>query len=155
VSEYLRTSTVRAKLKRNEPIWIASADLSEQTVELTSMLGVDAVWIDSEHQSAGVGRIATLCRAARAGSADAIVRVPRGGFNLISRVLEADAQGVIYPHCESAEEAAEAAAWARFAPEGHRPVFGLNPDGSYGLVPMHEYVEHANETVYLGIIIET
>jgi 4-hydroxy-2-oxoheptanedioate aldolase len=155
VSEHLRRSRVKAKLRRGEPVWVTSADLSEQTVELASVLGADAVWIDMEHQSADIGRVSTLVRATRAGTADAIVRVPRHGFNLISRVLESGAHGVIYPHCESAEEAAEAVGWSRFAPAGHRPVFGLNPDGAYGLVPLLEYVVAANEEVYLGIIIET
>jgi 4-hydroxy-2-oxoheptanedioate aldolase len=155
MTDYFRKSRVKAKLKRGEPVLMTSADLSEQTVELASVLGVDAVWIDTEHQSADIGRVATLVRAARTGTADAIVRVPRHGFNLISRVLETGAHGVIYPHCESAEEAAEAVAWSRFAPLGHRPAFGLNADGVYGLLPLLEYVAAANEEVYLGIIIET
>jgi 4-hydroxy-2-oxoheptanedioate aldolase len=136
-------------------VLLTSIDLSEQTAELASMLGVDGVWLDMEHLSADLGRVASFIRATRAGTSDAIVRVPRHGFNLISRILEAGAQGIIYPHCESADEAAEAVRWARFAPVGERPVFGLNVDGAFGLVGLLDYVAAANRSVVLGVIIET
>jgi 4-hydroxy-2-oxoheptanedioate aldolase len=151
----MRMSRVKTKLAQNKPVLMTSIDLTEQTAELASILGFDCVWIDMEHQASDLVRVSSFLRAVRVGTSDAVVRVPRGGFNLISRVLEAGAQGVIYPHCESAEEAHHAVRWAKFAPLGSRPTFGLNVDGVFGLVSLMDYVATANESVFVGILIET
>ena len=67
----------------------------------------------------------------------------------MGRILEAGAQGIMYPRCESAEEAAEVVRWAKFAPLGERGVDGANPDNPYCAMPMPPYLKAANENTLL------
>ena len=67
----------------------------------------------------------------------------------MGRLLEAGAQGIMYPRCDSAEEAAELVRWAKFAPEGERGVDGANGDNPYCSQPMPAYLRAANEHTLL------
>ena len=67
----------------------------------------------------------------------------------MGRLLEAGAQAIMYPRCESAEEAAEVVRWAKFAPQGERGVDGANGDNPYCAMPMPQYLKLANEHTLL------
>ena len=67
----------------------------------------------------------------------------------MGRLLEAGAQAIMYPRCESAEEAAELVRWAKFAPQGRRGVDGANGDNPYCAMPMPPYMKAANEHTLL------
>jgi 4-hydroxy-2-oxoheptanedioate aldolase len=73
----------------------------------------------------------------------------------MARLLEAGAQGIMYPRCESAEEAAEVVRWAKFAPQGERGVDGANGDAPYCAMPMPAYLRAANEHTLLVVQIES
>src|SRR5262245_29007303 len=88
-------------------------------------------------------------RAARVGTSDVIARPAKGEFMRMGRLLEAGAQGIMYPRCETAEEAAELVRWAKFAPQGERGVDGANGDNPYCAVPMPQYLRAANEHTLL------
>jgi 4-hydroxy-2-oxoheptanedioate aldolase len=70
------------------------------------------------------------------------------------RPLELDAAGVMYPHCMSAQEAAQAVWTLRFHPIGRRPIDGGNIDGDFCTVPLQEYVTRSNEQKFLAVQIE-
>jgi 4-hydroxy-2-oxoheptanedioate aldolase len=116
---------------------------------LVSLMGFDAIWLDLEHHATSVETAATLMRAARVGVSDVIARPAKGEFMRMGRMLEAGAQGIMYPRCESAEEAAELVRWAKFAPEGERGVDGGNGDNPYCAMPMPPYLKAANEHTLL------
>ncbi|HBJ38667.1 MAG TPA: aldolase, partial [Planctomycetaceae bacterium] len=61
----------------------------------------------------------------------------------------AGAQGIMYPRCESADEAQELVRWAKFAPQGQRGVDGANGDNPYCAMPMVPYLKAANEHTLL------
>lgn len=67
----------------------------------------------------------------------------------MGRLLEAGAQGIMYPRCESAEEATELVRWAKFAPQGERGVDGASADNPYCAMPMPPYLKAANEHTLL------
>jgi 4-hydroxy-2-oxoheptanedioate aldolase len=73
----------------------------------------------------------------------------------MGRLLESGAQGIMVPRCETAEEAAEAVRWAKFAPLGERGIDGANADAPYCFVPMAEYIKLANEHTLLVVQIES
>src|SRR5262249_12120881 len=64
-------------------------------------------------------------------------------------------QGIMYPRCESAEEAAELVRWAKFAPQGERGVDGANGDNPYCAMPMPPYLRAANEKTLLIVQLES
>ncbi len=112
----MRPSRIKAKLQQNEPVLVHHPHLIDPSIyELTSLMGFDGIWMDMEHHTYSLETAAGLMRAARVGSADIIARPAKGEFMRMQRMLEAGAQGIMYPRCDDAEEAAEAVRWAKFA----------------------------------------
>ncbi len=151
----MRTSRIKAKLKRNEPVLLTTLHFTDPSVfELTSQMGFDGIWMDLEHHGYSVETASNLMRAARVGSADILARPAKGEFMRLGRLLEAGAQGIMYPRCADAREAREVVAWSKFAPLGRRGFDGGNPDMPYCTLPMAEYIQRANEESFLVIQLE-
>lgn len=146
----MRFSRIKAKLKKGEPALITCCHFIDPSAyELVSLLGFDGIWLDLEHHATSDETAATLMRAARVGVSDIVARPAKGEFMRMGRLLEAGAQAIMYPRCESAQEAAELVHWAKFAPQGARGVDGANGDNPYCAMPMPEYLQAANEHTLL------
>jgi 4-hydroxy-2-oxoheptanedioate aldolase len=146
---------VKAKLSRGEPVLLALLHLTDPSVfELTSLMGFDGIWMDLEHHSYSVETAAALMRAARVGSSDIMARSAKGEFMRIGRLLEAGAQGIMYPRCRDAAEAAEVVKCAKFAPMGERGLDGGNPDMPYATMSLTQYIKEANEQTFIVIQVE-
>lgn len=146
----MRFSRVKSKLQRGEPALITCCHFIDPSVyELVSLMGFDGIWLDLEDHATSDETAATLMRTARVGASDVIARPAKGEFMRMGRLLEAGAQGIMYPRCESAEEAAELVRWAKFAPQGERGVDGANGDNPYCAMPMPPYLKAANEHTLL------
>lgn len=117
-------------------------------------MGFDGIWLDMEHHAYSLETAGGLMRAARVGSSDIIARPAKGEFMRMGRMLEAGAQGIMYPRCDDAREAAEVVKWAKFAPLGQRGIDSGNPDNPYCAVPLVEYIEQANRQTLLIIQLE-
>lgn len=151
----MRPSKIKAKLKRNEPVLVTALAFTDPTVfELTSLMGFDGIWMDLEHHLTSVETAATLMRAARVGTADIMARPAKGEFMRLGRLLEGGAQGIMYPRCNSAEEARELVTWSKFAPLGRRGLDTGNADTPYCSMPVAEYVRAANDQTFLVAQIE-
>lgn len=152
----MRHSRVKAKLRRGEPVLVTSLHFTDPALfEMTSLMGFDAIWIDLEHHQFSVENVADRMRAARVGTADILARPAKGEFMRMGRLLEAGAQGIMYPRCESAAEAAEVVRWAKFAPQGERGVDAANADADYCFTPIDTYLRTANEETFLVVQIES
>lgn len=151
----MRTSRIRAKLKRGEPVLVTTLHLTDPSLfELTSLMGFDGIWMDMEHHGYGLETAQTLMRAARVGSADILARPAKGEFMRMGRMLEAGAQGILYPRCDDAAEAREVVRWSKFAPLGCRGFDGGNPDMPYCTMPMDRYLREANDQTFIAVQIE-
>ena len=151
----MRPSVVKAKLARNEPILVTCLHLTDPSLyEMTSLMGYDAIWMDLEHHAYSVETANNLMRAARVGASDIMARPAKGEFMRMSRLLEAGAQGIMYPRCESAAEAAEVVRWCKFHPLGTRGIDGGNPDMPYCSMPLTDYLREANEQTFVVVQIE-
>jgi len=151
----MRPSRIKAKLKRNEPVLLPMLHINDPAVfELTSLLGFDGIWLDLEHHSLSMETAARLMRAARIGSSDVLVRPAKGEFMRMGRILEAGAQGIMYPRCDNAEEARAVVTWAKFAPLGKRGIDTSNPDTPYSSMPLDDYIRTANEETFIAIQVE-
>jgi 4-hydroxy-2-oxoheptanedioate aldolase len=151
----MRTSKIKAKLARNEPVLLTTLHLTDPSLfELTSLMGFDGIWMDMEHHGYGLETALTLMRAARVGGADIMVRPAKGEFMRMGRMLEAGAQGILYPRCDDAAEARQVVTWSKFAPLGKRGFDGGNPDMPYCSMPLDQYIRAANEQTFVVIQIE-
>lgn len=124
-----------------------------QSSELIGLMGIDCLWIDLEHQPIGMSRLENMVRAARVHDMDVMARPAKGEFMRMARLLEAGASVIMYPRCESAEEAQQIVRHAKFPPLGERGFYSASPDNPYCLTPMDEYLREANaETLLLAQI---
>lgn len=103
--------------------------------ELAALVGFDWVLIDLEHGSSSEATLSDQLRALRASKTRGIVRVGAPHADLISRVLDWGAHGIMVPHVNSAAAAEAIVQAAHYAPRGKRGYsrsvraheFGLRP----------------------------
>jgi 4-hydroxy-2-oxoheptanedioate aldolase len=151
----MKQSRVLAKVRAGEPALGIALHLTDPSVfELAGLMGFDAIWMDMEHHFYSLEVAANSMRAARVGGADIVARPAKGEFMRMARMLEAGATGIMYPRCDSAEEAREVVKWAKFAPLGKRGFDGAGPDVPYLLTPMRKYLREANEQTFVLIQME-
>ena len=128
---------------------------SPKLVELAAYVGgFDAVWLDQEHAGLTVAQIETAALAARARGIDSFVRLAPTDYATVMRPLEAGAGGIMAAQVRSARQAEEVLTWAKFAPRGLRGVNSTGADGSFGTVPLADYLRRANEDTFVAIQIE-
>lgn len=150
----MRNSRVRHRWRTGNPVLATVAHFHDpQSAELIGLLGIDCLWIDLEHQPLGINQLESMVRAARVSDMDVMARPGKGEFQRLARLLEAGASVIMYPRCESADEAREVVRAAKFPPLGERGLFTASPDNPYCLTPLTEYLKTANdETVLLAQI---
>lgn len=151
----MRKSIIKDKLARGETALAVQLHLTDPSVfELASLMGFDGIWMDMEHHPYSLETAGNLMRAARVGRSDIIARPAKGEFMRMGRMLESGAQGIMYPRCDDAEEAAEVVRWAKFAPLGQRGFDSGNADNPYCMMPFEEYIRAANEETLIIIQLE-
>lgn len=151
----MRKSRMKEKLRQGKTVLCVQLHFVDQSVyEMASLMGFDGIWMDLEHHGTGVETAAALMRASRVGSSDVLVRPGKGEYMRMSRLLEMGAAGIMYPRCNTADEAREVARWSRFAPLGQRGFDGGNPDMPYCSMDMAGYVKQANEETIVLVQIE-
>jgi 4-hydroxy-2-oxoheptanedioate aldolase len=123
-------------------------------IEVIGRIGFDVVWFDMEHRAFGFDKIDPISLACRAGGLDLMVRIRKTGYDSPMRALEFGANGLMIPHCRSAEEARQWVDWVRFPPAGKRGLDGVGADSDFGFADMREYLKHANDQVFLALQIE-
>jgi 2-keto-3-deoxy-L-rhamnonate aldolase RhmA len=103
---------------------------TSHTIEIVGLAGFDFV-IDQEHGTFDRSAIDIACLAARAAGIAAVVRVPEANAAAIMAVLDCGANGIMVPHCDSAEKARAIAAACRHR-GGVRGFATTTRAGAYG-----------------------
>jgi 2-dehydro-3-deoxyglucarate aldolase/4-hydroxy-2-oxoheptanedioate aldolase len=96
---------------------LPSPELAEIAVEA----GFDWLFLDLEHGLPDIRAVQGVIQAV-AGRCPCIVRVPDHGSNGIARALDTGADGLIFPHVNSAAEARSCVRAALYPPDGERSV---------------------------------
>ncbi len=122
--------------------------------EVAGKLGFDLIWLDMEHRPFGYGVIDPIALACRATGMDLMVRILKTGYTSPMRALEFGANGIMVPHCRSAEEARQWVEWTHFPPLGKRGFDGSGADADYTLASAVENLKHANQETFLVLQIE-
>ncbi len=99
--------------------------------EILAPAGFDWLAVDMEHSSIGLNELLPLIISIEANGMVPLVRVGENNANLIKRVMDAGAYGVIVPNVNSAEEAQRAVDSVKYPPYGKRGV-GLYRAQGYG-----------------------
>ena len=101
------------------------------SAEIMARSGLDWVCIDLEHTAIDLGITENLIRAIEVGGAAALVRLTNNDENLIKRVMDSGASGIIVPMVKSREDAQNAVDALYYPPRGRRGV-GLARAQKYG-----------------------
>ena len=132
----------RARLKGGELLLGTMVTLpSAAAAEILASLGFDWLFIDGEHGPLETRELNEILQAVSHKTA-CIVRVPEAAEVPIKKALDLGAHGIIVPQVNTAEQAANAVRFARYAPEGARGV-GLARAHGYGQ-RFREYLDAAN-----------
>ncbi len=99
--------------------------------EIMARAGYDFVTIDIEHSAITTSEMENIIRAIQYGGAPAIVRLTNNDENLIKRVMDSGATGIIIPLVRTPEEMARGVAAMYYPPHGQRGV-GLARAQKYG-----------------------
>lgn len=104
--------------------------------ELAALCGFDWVLLDLEHGCGTEATILPQIQAIRGTATSAIVRVGAPHPELIARVLDWGAHGIMVPHVNSAAEAEGIVRATRYAPHGSRGFSRTVRANDYGLRPV-------------------
>ncbi|MFN7919940.1 MAG: aldolase/citrate lyase family protein [Bryobacteraceae bacterium] len=122
--------------------------------EILGRTGYDCVWFDMEHRDFGYDVLQAVSLACRHTGMDLMVRILKTGYDAPMRALEYGANGIMVPHCRSAEEARQWVDWCRFPPLGKRGLDGAGADADWGAANTREHIRHANEQTFVALQIE-
>lgn len=127
---------IRERLRNGEAVvggWCAIAN--SYSAEIVAHARPDYVAIDMQHGLADFTDVVPMLQAIAVHGPTPIVRVPQGDHATAQRVLDAGAEGVIFPVVNSAEDASAAVATCRFPPGGARSYGPIRARMHLGLDP--------------------
>jgi len=147
-------NTTKAKLKAGEATIGIRLDFSSPyVVESLSGLGYDFVYFDLEHGPSSEESCQDMFRAAELAGVTPLVRVSSYDPGYVDRFLDSGAMGIIFPHCNTKQDAEAAVRAVKYPPDGERGAGG-RPLALSGM-PIGDYIREANrETMVITMIEE-
>jgi 4-hydroxy-2-oxoheptanedioate aldolase len=121
------------------------------TAEMMARQGFDALCVDLQHGLSEMSDVLPMLQAISQTDTVPFVRVAWNDPPAIMKALDLGAYGVIVPLVNTAEEAAQAVAAARYSPTGMRssgPIRAMHYGGA-------NYFEEANDEIIIMAMIET
>ena len=125
---------------------------SPAVVEMLSRVGLDWLWIDTEHTPLTLENVFAMLQATNGSHCSTVVRVPWNDKTMIKRALDLGPDGILVPLVNSRQEAEDAVRAMKYPPVGERGA-GLGRAQAYGM-HMGEYLQHANDEVLVMAQIE-
>ncbi len=123
--------------------------------KIAAVCGFDWLFIDLEHNSMGMDTAAAMCAAGLDAGATPIVRPSHHASYLMSRPLDAGAQGIVAPHVDTVAEATAIRDQCLHPPLGKRSVGGPAPQLAYESLPMADQTRLVNENILVVCMIES
>jgi 2-dehydro-3-deoxyglucarate aldolase len=143
----------KQKLNSNLPVyggWVMVAHPA--IVEIYAGEHFDWICLDMEHTTIDMRSVYECILAAKGTNVDVLVRLPSHESSIAKRVLDAGADGVIFPCVNTAEQARQVVAVTKYPPEGNRGAslcrstdFGRNFKNSF---------ENHNKNVIVVVMLE-
>jgi 4-hydroxy-2-oxoheptanedioate aldolase len=148
----LPANAFKAALARGEQligVWCSLAD--PYSAEIVAGAGFDWLLLDTEHSHADVATVLSQLQAVAPYPCSPVVRPPANDPVVIKRLLDADAQSLLIPQVESAEEARAAVAATRYPPTGVRGVSALTRASRFGRVKDYAELAHTELCVLVQV----
>ncbi len=150
-----RPNRLKARLAAGEKslgTWLQSGEPT--FAEMASIAGFDFIIMDQEHGAGDRQAAVDTMRAASAGPATLIVRVPSSDPTYIRRLVDAGVEGILVPMVETAEQARRIVDCCKFPPRGSRGnAWDITRASSYGFTA--DYYAAADDNLLVLVQIET
>ena len=117
--------------------------------------GYDWLFIDMEHNTMTLDTAAQISVAAQAAGIAPLVRVHALSLSDATRALDGGALGIVAPHVDTPERAAEIADWCKYPPVGHRSITGALPQLGFRTAPIPETMAAVNAATLVVVMLET
>ena len=128
---------------------------SPRWVPVLSGVGLDYVVIDTEHNPRSRAELGDYLAMFNASGVVPIVRIPIPDSHYVTTVMDAGAQGVLAPYCETEDEAREVVAAAKWRPLKGEAVDRLIATGEHVSDATRAYLEERNKDSIAIIGIES
>ena len=148
---------LKEKLARDEVAASMTVRLARgvEIAQLALTAGFDSIYVDLEHNSFSLDTTSQICMAAQALGVTPLVRTPGNSSEIIRRVLDGGAMGIIAPHVKTAGEAREIVRHAKLPPTGERSFSSLLPQLRYESLSVAEGTTALNEATMVVLMLET
>ncbi|MEZ6041224.1 MAG: aldolase/citrate lyase family protein [Planctomycetaceae bacterium] len=149
----MKKNPVKAALAAGKPqvgTWLSFGDVF--TARLMARVGFPWLTVDLEHSPIDWQMASLMFATIADAGCVPLARVPRGDHDLIKRVLDGGAMGVVVPMVNTVEEAKIAIAAAKYPPTGNRSIGGSIPAQNFQ-ASAGEYYKNANDEVL--VILQT
>ena len=151
--------SLRQRMQDGEVLTAMRGSLSTSKAELAAMWATgryDYIWIDSQHTPFSDQLLVDYCQAAGELGIDVQLRIPHTRqAHMVGRFLDFGLTAVLVPEVEEPETVDDAIAYAYYGPIGRRSWGGPTRKGFSQGVDRHEYSAWWNDTVVLGIQVES
>ena len=151
--------SLRQRMQDGEVLTAMRGSLSTSKAELAAMWATgryDYIWIDSQHTPYSDQLLVDYCQAAGELGIDVQLRIPHTRqAHMVGRFLDFGLTAVLVPEVEEPETVDDAIAYAYYGPVGRRSWGGPTRKGFSQGVDRHEYSAWWNDTVVLGIQVES
>ncbi len=128
---------------------------SPRWVPTFNAVGLDYVVIDTEHAPLGRDDMGDLLNSFTNSGVVPIVRIPIPDSHYVTMAMDAGAQGVLAPYCETVEQAAEVIAAAKWRPLKGEAVERVIASGEHVSDATRAYLEENNKNSVAVIGIES
>src|SRR3954468_3306209 len=148
-------NSVKERLRRGEVAssMIVRLTRSGEIAQLAKTAGFDSLYVDLEHSSLSLETTSAICCAALACGIAPLVRVPQ--LELVQRVLDGGALGIIVPDVRTPEHAREAVRAAKYPPLGERGFATALPHFQYHSPPAKQQYAALNDATMVIVQFES
>ena len=155
MSEFVVRNSVKERLARGEVASSMTVRLtrSAEIAQLAKTAGFDSLYVDLEHSSFSLETTSAICCAALAWGIAPFVRVPQ--LELVQRVLDGGALGIIVPDVRTPENARESVRAAKYPPLGERGFATALPHFQYRNVPAKQQYAALNDATMVIVQFES
>jgi 4-hydroxy-2-oxoheptanedioate aldolase len=151
----MKKNPVKAALQNGQPqvgTWLSLG--SVYAARLMSRVGFPWLTVDMEHSPIAWDEAALLFGAIADAGCVPLARVPFSEYQLIKRVLDAGAMGIVVPMVNTVEQARAAIAAAKYPPTGNRSVGGGLHAMNFGATA-GDYYRYANDEILVVLQTES
>jgi len=146
--------TFKLKLLERKPVFGAWTSLAHPSItEIFVRSGVDFVGIDVEHSTISQEQSQRIIAACHSAGCKCLPRIASHNMEMIKRLLDSGADGIIVPMVQTLEEVNRLVSWVKYPPTGQRS-FGIARGQGYGF-DFDEYTSSWNEKSVLVVQIES